>query len=207
MSDAYIFFKEGKPGYAPILMLHGTGGGEEDLVNIADFLSPNSPKLGIRGRLIENGRTRYFNHTEDGGFDLDSLDSETDWLLETIKETFAEHHLDPTQAIVVGYSNGANIAAYSWLNGKDTPFRTAILFHPMLLTDATITRGLDDIKVWDSYGANDQIVSPQSFFALNSSLKVAGAQVTSFQHQSAHKITDEELTSAKKWINQINLNI
>lgn len=131
--EIHAAFYPGKPNLVPVLMLHGTGGDESDLLPIATFLFPEHPKLGIRGRVKQNGSNRYFIRREDGTFDLDNLNQETDWLLTAIQQETKRYRLDADQLIVLGFSNGANIAAYAWLN-RSTPFKTAVLLHPMMIT-------------------------------------------------------------------------
>ncbi|WPC19117.1 dienelactone hydrolase family protein [Pediococcus inopinatus] len=197
--QAHVFFKSGDPAVAPILMLHGTGGDEEDLSKIASYLSPSSPQLGIRGHLIENGQTRYFNHTEDGGFDLESLDSETDWLLEAIDTYSEQYHLNQEKMIVVGYSNGANVAAYAWL-AKHPLFKKSVLFHPMVLTQVTTLPDLSNVSLWASHGAQDPIVSKTNFDELMQTLDTAHADISIFEHEQSHNINEPELVSAKAWV-------
>ncbi|AMV61965.1 Carboxylesterase [Pediococcus damnosus] len=180
-------------------MLHGTGGDEQDLSKIASYLLPTSPQLGIRGRLIENGQTRYFNHTADGSFDLNSLNSETDWLLETIDTYTEQYHLDQEKMIVVGYSNGANVAAYAWLT-KRPRFKKAVLFHPMLLTPTVDLPDLSKISIWGSHGEQDPIVSKTNFDELMQSLTGTHADVSIFEHEQSHNINEPELVSAKAWV-------
>ncbi|GEL14510.1 alpha/beta hydrolase [Pediococcus cellicola] len=197
--QTHIFFKPGKSTSAPILMLHGTGGDEQDLSKIVSYLAPDSPQLGIRGRLVENGQTRYFTHTQDGGFDLVSLSQETDWLLDTIAQTASKYELNTDEMIVVGYSNGANVAAYALLE-KQATFKTGILFHPMLLKPTQSLPNLSQVKVWGSHGAKDPIVAKANFVQLMQTLQQAHAEVTIFEHQQFHNINEQELESAKKWL-------
>ena len=128
----YAFVK-GDPTVSPLLLLHGQGGDENDLLPIGKYLSPNSPMLSIRGRVQEQGMNRYFKHTENGGFDLNDLEQETTWLFSVLNDLCRKFDIDYERFIVIGYSNGANVAARALLTRSDT-FHTGIFFHPMALS-------------------------------------------------------------------------
>lgn len=203
MSELHTAFFPGEPNKAPILMLHGTGGDESDLLPIATFLAPDSPKLGIRGRVNEGGANRYFQHTPDGGFDLENLSQETDWLLETVHDLAAKHGLDESRLVVLGFSNGANVAAYAWLY-KHAPFKTAVLLHPMQLDGQPSTANLSDVSAFMSHGDVDPIVSSANFAALQQQLTDAGAAIKTYEAHQSHQLTREELAAAKEWLTATN---
>ncbi|WP_409021890.1 alpha/beta hydrolase [Dellaglioa sp. P0083] len=204
MAEAITSYKAGKVGNATILMLHGTGGTESDLLSIADFLAPDSPKIGIRGRLIENRLTRYFAHLPDGGFDLNSLSVETSWLMTVINELAVEYAFDPEKLIVLGYSNGANVAYHSLLTGQAL-FKTAVLLHPMVLSEnIKATADLSDIKIWGSYGFLDPIVSKSNFDELKKFCREFNIEFTSFEAEQSHQISESELRNAKQWLDKTN---
>ncbi len=199
MPKYYHYFRAGIATKPPILMLHGTGGYEDELAPLAQQLAPDSPLLGIRGRLTEQGRTRYFAHTADGRFDLTSLANETTWLMTAIDELAAKYKLAVARMIVVGYSNGANIATHAWLT-QQAKFKTGILFHPMQLTDYQPIPTLNEIKVWASYGSLDPIVTATNFAALTQTLTTAHADLTVFKAEQSHALSPQELAAAKKWL-------
>lgn len=199
MTDIHAAFFPGHTELTPVLMLHGTGGDESDLLPIATFLFPQHPKLGIRGRINENGSNRYFVRHTDGTFDLDSLSHETDWLLEAIQTKTTEHHLDTSRLIVLGFSNGANVAAYAMLH-KTVPFKRAVLLHPMLIDPAESVANLADTRVFASYGDVDPIVSESNFDALTTQLTAQQANVEPFKNHQSHHLTQAELLAAKDWL-------
>lgn len=202
MSDEiHSAFFPGKTNLAPVLMLHGTGGDESDLLPIATFLFPEHPKLGIRGRVKENGSNRYFIRHKDGSFDLKNLNQETDWLLNAIQTETARHQLDANRLIVLGFSNGANIAAYAWLN-KLTSFKTAVLLHPMMITPPTQSFNLTGYQAFATYGDLDTIVSEDNFNQLTQQLTAANATVKVFKNHQSHRLTQTELMAAQAWIKQ-----
>ncbi|MBW4802419.1 dienelactone hydrolase family protein [Loigolactobacillus coryniformis] len=201
MTELNYYFQAGDPAQAPLLMLHGTGGYEDELVPLAKKIAHNSPLLGIRGRLVENGRTRYFAHTATGGFDLNSLAQETTWLLQTIDQLAVKHHLAANRMIVLGYSNGANMAAHAWLTGQ-AQFKTGLLFHPMQLTPYKTVQPLSDVKIWASHGSFDPIVPAANFQTLTQSLTTAQADFTVFEAEQSHALSPQEITAAQQWLQQ-----
>ena len=196
--NANYFFQDGPDRKHPFLMLHGTGGTERELLPMAQFVNADSPAIGIRGRISEQGMTRYFLHNEEGGFDLDSLSKETDWLLEQFELIAKKLKLKPEDFTVLGYSNGANVAAYSLLE-KQPKFKKAILYHPMALkaTDKFLDKSGD--KAWLSHGDKDPICSIDNFGALTSFLEASKVDVTVFNHPEKHNITRDEMVNSKKW--------
>lgn len=200
--EIHSAFFPGKANLAPVLMLHGTGGDEGDLLPIATFLFPEHPKLGIRGRIKQNGSNRYFIRHEDGSFDLENLNQETDWLLTAIKKETARYQLDASRLIVLGFSNGANIAAYAWLN-KPTTFKTAVLLHPMMITPPTQAMNLTGYRAFTTYGDLDTIVSEDNFDQLTSQLTAVHAAVEVFKNHQSHHLTQTELMAAQTWIKKL----
>ena len=200
--EIHAAFYPGKPDLAPVLMLHGTGGDESDLLPIATFLFPEHPKLGIRGRVKQNGSNRYFIRREDGTFDLDNLNQETDWLLTAIQQETKRYRLDADQLIVLGFSNGANIAAYAWLN-RSTPFKTAVLLHPMMITPPVQSVDLTDFRAFATYGDVDSIVPEANFDQLMQQLTDAHATIESFKNHQSHRLTQTELMAAQTWIKKL----
>ncbi|MTV81652.1 alpha/beta hydrolase [Secundilactobacillus folii] len=202
MTEIHSAYYPGKINLPPVLMLHGTGGDESDLLPIAQFLFPENPKLGIRGRISENGSNRYFIRHSDGTFDLDNLSQETDWLLKAIQTEANTHGLDVNQLIVVGFSNGANVAAYAWLH-KQAPFKTAVLLHPMMITPPTKPVDLTGVQAFATYGTLDTIVSESNFDSLTQHLQTANAQVEIFKNQQSHRLTQTELLAAQTWVKKL----
>lgn len=202
-NDTHAAFYPGKTSLAPVLMLHGTGGDESDLLPIATFLFPEHPKLGIRGRIIQNGSNRYFIRRKDGSFDLDNLNQETDWLLAAVQQETARYQLDVRQLIVLGFSNGANIAAYAWLN-RSTPFKTAVLLHPMMITPPKHPTDLTGYQAFTTYGDVDPIVSEANFDQLTQQLAVAHATTKVFKNHQSHRLTQSELMAVQDWINKLS---
>ena len=94
-----------------LLMLHGTGGTENDLLGLAKEIDPEANVLSVRGNVLENGRPRFFRRIADGVFDMEDLRFRTDELYNYVNEAASVYEFNRDNVIVVGYSNGANIAA------------------------------------------------------------------------------------------------
>ncbi|MCH4170616.1 MAG: alpha/beta hydrolase [Lactobacillus sp.] len=198
--DNYTFI-QGEAAVAPMLLLHGTGGDEQDLIPLGHFLAPQASLLSIRGRIVEQGANRYFKHTPTGGFDLKNLESETTWLLQTLEELTDKHKLDLDRLIVMGYSNGANVAAKFILDGK-VPIKTGIFFHPMILTPDDTTTDLADTAIWMSHGSMDPIVTETNFKALATAFTAKQTTVTTYEAKQSHNLSENELQAAKDWLAQ-----
>ncbi len=125
-------FKQGTDQAAPVLLLlHGTGGTERDLLPLADRISPASSVLSVRGNVLENGMPRYFRRLAEGIFDLEDLVFRTKELNDFLDSAAAEYGFDRGNLVAVGYSNGANIAGSLLFHYQGT-LRGAILHHPMV---------------------------------------------------------------------------
>src|SRR5881275_506102 len=93
-----------------LLLLHGTGGNERDLIPLGHDLDPNASLLSPRGKVLENGMPRFFRRLAEGVFDLDDLRKRTHALADFVITAGAQYKIDMAKITAVGYSNGANIA-------------------------------------------------------------------------------------------------
>ncbi|QPS71542.1 alpha/beta hydrolase [Lactococcus garvieae] len=198
----YIF-KAGDESLAPVLVLHSTGGDEHQLVPLAEDLFPHHPILSIRGRVSEQGVNRYFRLKGQGftkeNFDLESLEKESQWLVQEVQRLGAQHHLDLSKLIVIGYSNGANVALYMQLKGL-IQFDKVLAFHAMQLTEVDEPALADDSKVFLTHADNDPLVSRQNLKELSSDLEKTECELEIFKANFGHQLSNEELLAAKKWL-------
>lgn len=195
-------FIEKDPQSPPILMLHGTGGDEQSLVEIASAIAPTSSLLGIRGQVSEHGANRYFRRFAEGQFDLEDLEKQTDQLLSEIKRLAELYHITLSELIVLGYSNGANIGAHLLLE-RESSLKQGILLHPMSLGRHTQSFTLTDQRLWLSYGERDPLVTQASFDELVMAFEQRGAQVSAYRAPMSHGLTREEMASAKNWLEEL----
>ncbi|WP_349551024.1 alpha/beta hydrolase [Leuconostoc pseudomesenteroides] len=205
-NDVHHLFIAGNPDLPTVVLLHGTGGNENDLVPIAKYLLPNHPILAIRGRVLENGYHRFFERYTEGEFNLVSLDEQTAWLVKSVSELLTKYDLNTSPSLAVGFSNGANIALHAMLTHPETPFKNVIALHAMQLTPITEPAKLQGNHVFLSYGNFDPIVPRDSFDALVDNLTQAKALVTVFRLNQTHVISSEELQAAKIWLQANNID-
>ncbi|GAA2915213.1 alpha/beta hydrolase [Enterococcus pseudoavium] len=195
-------YQTGKPNGKKFILLHGTGGDETSLVDLAKVLDADSTILSLRGKIKEDGMNRFFKRNGLNKFDFESLEKETDHLLAVIQDVSEEKNIALEDWILVGYSNGANIAAHLLLE-RETTLNKGIFFHPMSLEVHTQTFDLADKKIWVSYGGVvDPIVSEASFAELVTAFRDREAEVTVVKTSQGHQVTLEEVQSAREWLKE-----
>lgn len=200
---AYV---SGDPDLAPLLLLHGTGGDETDLLEIAEFMAPENPKISIRGRVSENGMNRYFERYEEGEFNLESLHAETDWLVDAVHELSKRYELHEESMIMMGFSNGANVGAHAMMAREDTPWKTALLFHAMSVERlGDDIQDLTDSRVFATFGEFDPIISETNFDMLTEDLRKGGALLSTFATKTSHTMSQPEMQAAKLWLDANDL--
>lgn len=193
-------YDAGEAGGKNLLLLHGTGGDETSLVDVARFLDGSCRILSFRGEVEEDGMNRFFKRNGLNQFDFASLEAETDKLLAAIEKESVEKNIPLEDWVLVGYSNGANIAAHLLLE-RQTPLRYGIFFHPMSLEVHTKDFSLTDKKLWLSYGGeNDPIVSAEAFNELAESFEKRQADLTVERTEFGHQLSMDELQSARAWL-------
>ncbi len=181
-----------------LLLLHGTGGDENDMVTLGQAISPDSSILGPRGKVLENGMPRFFRRIREGVFDLEDLKFRSRELSDFVKEASAKYIFDPSLVIAAGYSNGANMAA-SILLLRLLPLAGAILFRPMVPFLPGSLPSLNGTPVFLSAGANDPIVPRVETMKLVDLLRRAGTEVALNWETAGHGITEGEVRRAKQW--------
>lgn len=193
-------YQSGKLEGKKFILLHGTGGDETSLVELAKVLDSDSTIVSFRGKIKEAGMNRFFKRNGLNQFDFESLEKETDNLLEVITEVSKEKGIALEDWVLVGYSNGANIAAHLLLE-RETTLSKGIFFHPMSLEVHTQSFPLIDKKIWVSYGGdNDPIVSDASFVKLVAAFRDRDADITVVKTPHGHQISMDELQNAREWL-------
>ncbi|WP_173275522.1 alpha/beta hydrolase [Paenibacillus sp. NEAU-GSW1] len=192
-------FKQGTDPAAPVLLLlHGTGGTEHDLLSLADAISPESSVLSVRGNVLENGMPRFFRRLAEGVFDLEDLVFRTEELNTFLDTAAEERGFDRRNIVAIGYSNGANIAASLLFHYKDA-LRGAILHHPMVPIRGKQLPELADVPVFIGAGTNDPICRPEETEELTALLNGAGASVNVHWERFGHQLTGTEVAAAAQW--------
>lgn len=188
-----------KEAMPTLLLLHGTGGNEDDLIPMAKELAPNASILSVRGKVLENGMPRFFRRLEEGVFDMEDLKIRTDELAEFIVKSSSAYKLDPERVIAVGYSNGANIAA-SVLLRRPEVLAGAILFRAMVPFIPTVMPDLSKKPIILLEGLYDPIVSKVEVQSLLELFTKTQSSVTLKWQNSGHNLTQEDIAAAKKWL-------
>ena len=189
-----------------LLLLHGTGGDENDLLPLGRELLPGAAMLSPRGRVLENGMPRFFRRFGEGRFDLEDLKVQTELLATFIREAAAKYGFDSSKLIAVGYSNGANIAG-SLLLTEPRLLAGAILFRPMVPFVPESLPDLSAIPVYLSAGRRDPIIPPQQTSALADMLTNAGAAVSMHWHNGGHELGEGDVVSAREWLAKTKTHI
>jgi phospholipase/carboxylesterase len=182
-----------------LLLLHGTGGNEDDLLPIGRALDPEAGLVSPRGKVLENGMPRFFRRLAEGVFDEDDLIRRANELAAFIREAAARYHFDQSDLVAVGYSNGANIAA-ALLLLQPGSIGGAILLRAMVPLTPPSLPVLDSVPVLIAAGNHDPIVPGENSRHLAELLRAAGADVTVFFEDAGHDLTERTLTTAKRWL-------
>jgi phospholipase/carboxylesterase len=195
------FIHEFIPGKASrtLLLLHGTGGNERDLIPLGRELDPNASLLGPRGKVLENGMPRFFRRLAEGVFDLEDLQKRTHELADFVTSAAQHYKIDIERIVAVGYSNGANIAA-SLLLVRPEILSAAILFRAMVPLIPETKPDLTSVRVWIGAGAHDPIIPASNTKELVELLRNTGADVTIRFFQSGHELTSGDVDLAREWL-------
>ena len=200
-SDQAYRPKDNKSETLTLLLLHGTGGNEDDLIQVGQMISPSASLLSPRGKVLENGMPRFFKRLAEGVFDLEDLKFRTRELADFVKDTSSIYGFDLNKTIAVGFSNGANIAASLLLSYPGT-LSGAILFRAMVPFIPNSPLDLSDKKVLLSAGVYDPIVSESQTQSLYNILKKSRTNVTLKWQQSGHNLTESDILDAKEWLSE-----
>ena len=184
-----------------LLLLHGTGGNEDDLIPFGQMLSPSASLLSPRGKILENGMPRFFKRLSEGVFDMDDLKFRTKELANFIKEASIAYNFDLNKMIVVGFSNGANIAASLLLSNPEI-IKDAILFRAMVPFTPESPPNLSGKEILLSAGVFDPIVSKNQTESLLNILQKSNAIVTLKWQQSGHNLTENDILVSKEWLSE-----
>jgi predicted esterase len=182
-----------------LLLLHGTGGNEDDLLPLGRLLLPGAALLSPRGQVLEHGMPRFFRRLAEGVFDLDDLRSRTAALAEFVRWAAGAYGFDPGQLTAAGFSNGANIAASLLLLRPDT-LSGAVLFRAMVPLEPDTPPALAGVRVLVGAGRQDPLVPVGEANRLAQMLEAAGADVSLHWEAAGHQLTQGDVTAARLWL-------
>jgi predicted esterase/catechol 2,3-dioxygenase-like lactoylglutathione lyase family enzyme len=186
-------------GSTTLLLLHGTGGDESDLLPLGRALLPGAGILSPRGKVLERGAPRFFRRLAEGVFDQEDLARRTDELGDFVAAAIRTYELVPDGIVAVGFSNGANIAA-SVLLRRPGVLRGAVLLSPMVPFEPEPLPDLERTDVFIGAGRRDPMVPAEQTERLAELLRRAGADVTVHWDPGGHVVTSGAVDAARNWI-------
>jgi predicted esterase len=182
-----------------LLLLHGTGGDENDLIPLGKALAPGAALLSPRGKVLENGMPRFFRRLALGVFDEEDLKVRTHELAAFITDSIKSYDLDAHKIIAVGYSNGANIAS-SLLLLDPGLLKGAVLFHPMVPFVPEVVPDLSNVPIFIGAARHDEIVPPEETERLATLLENCRADVSVYWGPGGHGLSPAEVEAARRWL-------
>jgi len=182
-----------------LVVLHGTGGDENDLIGIGKAIAPGAAIVSPRGNVLENGAPRFFRRLAEGVFDPKEVRSRAEELARFIRAAVITYRLDPARVFALGYSNGANVAS-TVMFVKPGILQGAILFRPMLVYEPTEKNDLAGSAVFISAGRMDPIVPIASVERLAELFESAHAEVTLKWQLVGHNLVPGEVSEAAEWL-------
>ena len=185
------------PGRTPLLLLHGTGADENDLIPLGLQLSPGAALLSPRGKVLEQGMPRFFRRVGEGVFDVADLKTRTQELADFVEKARAAYGL--AAPVALGFSNGANIA-WSLLLSRPQSLAGAILIRAMLPFQPDSVPRLDGRPVLMLSGTADPIISAEQRDRLANVLKAAGADLQYELLPAGHRLTQQDVVIAADWL-------
>jgi predicted esterase len=195
------FVPPASPGAPTLLLLHGTGGDEDDLIQLGTLLLPGAAMLSPRGKVLEHGAPRWFRRLALGVFDEADLIRRTGELATFVTAAAAAYELDPKRIIAVGFSNGANIAASMFLLHPDV-LRAGVLLRAMVPLEPTTLPDLSGVPIYIASGRFDPMIPSANAERLAAMLEEAGADVRLAWDDQGHNLAPDEVDAAKRWLAQ-----
>ena len=194
------FIHKFTPGKLPVtvLLLHGTGGDEDDLLPVGRALAPGAAFLSPRGKVLEHGMPRFFARKAPGVWDAGEVEARAAELAEWITSACVTYQIDPARLFALGYSNGGNIAAALMLLHPGV-LAGAVLLRATLPLEPAVLPALNAVPVLISAGASDAHVTPSGAEALGLLLTKAGAHVDIAMQNAGHELTPADFNLGKQW--------
>jgi predicted esterase len=191
-------FVPGEESADTLLVLHGTGGNESDLIGIGQAIAPGAAILSPRGNVLENGAPRFFKRIAEGVFEPKEVRTRAEELARFIRAAAVTYRLDPSRIFAFGYSNGANIASTVMLI-EPGAIQGSILFRPMLVYEPPDKPDLSGSSIFISAGRLDPIVPTASVEQLAEIFRSGNADVTLKWQISGHNLVPSEVREAAEW--------
>lgn len=199
LSFAHRFVPGTDPLAPALLLLHGTGGNEDDLLPLGPMLWPGAAMLSPRGQVLERGMPRFFRRLAEGVFDLEDLRRRTDDLAAFVWAASERYGLSRDRLVAVGYSNGANIAA-SLLLLRPEALTRAVLWRAQVPIEPEVTPDLSGRDVFITAGVRDPLIPRAGTERLQAVLQAAGASVQVSWLDAGHELTRTDIDQARAWL-------
>jgi len=191
-------FKEGEINHPVLLLLHGTGGDEQDLLPLASYIDSQASVLSVRGNVNEQGMPRFFRRLSEGVFDEEDLVFRTEELNRFLDEAAEQYAFNRKNMVALGFSNGANIAGSLLFHYKQA-LKGAILCHPMVPRRGVKLAQLTGTPIFIGAGQQDPLIPQGETVELKEMLEQAGANVWLHWEAGGHQLTQAELEAVQKW--------
>lgn len=199
----HVWKPRADPADAPtLLVLHGTGGDEHDLVPLAEALAPHANVLSPRGQVSENGMPRFFRRFAEGVLDADDLKARAIELADFLARAADAYGFDPARVHALGYSNGANVAL-GILFERPRALAGAALARPMLAYEPAPARALEGKRALVLAGARDPFTTPAQAQRLADVLAAQGAAVELHVEPAGHELGRGDLDAARRWAESV----
>jgi phospholipase/carboxylesterase len=199
MSEFHHQYIPGRESGRTLILLHGTGGNESDLLPLGRAIDQDAALLSPRGQVLENGAPRYFRRLAEGVFDEKDVIARARELAEFIAAAIKRYSIDETALVAIGYSNGANIASAMILLGL-ARFRTAVLLRPMVPLSSPPMILLQDFRLLISAGRFDPVATAEQVDALTDLLRERRAEVNLQIQESGHELTAADVAAMREWL-------
>ncbi len=194
----YRFYKPENASNELIVLLHGSGGNETSLVPMASKIWPRATLLGVRGRVMQDGGTRWYKRITPVKFDQKDVKLEANAFVTFLTRLADEKDLDLPHATFVGYSNGANLLAATMMLHPDLVKR-AVLMRSMPVLDNVSVANLGKTRVLTITGQEDKLYSPFAP-ALSALLRAGGAKVDARMIEADHMLGDKDASAISQWV-------
>lgn len=200
LAFTHVHMPPGDPGETrTVLLLHGTGGNERDLLELGATVAPGARLLGVRGQVLEAGMPRFFRRLAEGVFDEADLVRRAADLAAFVPSAANVYGFDVSKVVALGYSNGANIAAAILLLHPNV-LSAAVLMRSMVPLEPSVLPTLPATPVLIVEGQVDPIVPRANALRLAALLGEAGASVTLHWEQAGHGLTSADVEAARAWL-------
>ena len=191
------------PGLPTLLLLHGTGGDENDLLPLGRLLAPGAALLSPRGNVLERGAPRFFRRFAEGVFDTEDVKRRAGELAAFVRAAAARYGFAADLVIAAGFSNGANIAGAMMLLEPGV-LRGGALFRAQLVIEESVIGQRSSVSggtvVFLAGGRTDSIVPVAETERLAKVLTEHGADVTLRWDDAGHTLTRGDVDAAAEWL-------